>query len=252
MLPIYRKQKLDDADRTAFPYRFPKPAMLSRTRGRLAPRQIYVSGFIILSFMIWLLFRSGERESRYKSPYASTSHYLGDNDTLPLVDITIEECTRWRWFEKRSKCFKMLQDGWEVAGGDLLLDTGKYRTHLFIRREALNGPTPSIVDIQIGRKHPHEPGNWEARPGGIWISRRPVTSIEDVITAVDFIHGKKIRELRRGRHFARGGRLHLGQDINISIRKGLPPPRELPPLKISNTKPYKVLQVAGKSADDNC
>jgi hypothetical protein len=247
MLPFHKKEKLDDVDRNAFPYRFVKPAMLSRKRGRFTHRQIHIGGFIVLSFFLWFLFHGRERGNRYKSPYAATAHYIGDEDVLPIIDLTIEECTRWRWFEKRSKCFKMLQDGWVVSGGDLLLDTGKYRTHLFIKREALSGPNPSIVDIQIGDSHPREPGSWEARPGGIWISRRPVSSVQDTITAVDFIHGRKIRELRRGRQFARGGRLHLGKDIHLSYRKGFPPPRELPSLKISNTKPYKVLQVAGKS-----
>jgi hypothetical protein len=250
MLPFHRKEKVEDVNPDAFPYRFPKPAMmLSRTRTRLAPRQIQIGGFILLSFLLWLIFRSGERINRHKSPYAATSYYLGDEAILPVVDLTVEECTRWRWFEKRSKCFRMIEEGWEVAGGDLLLDTGKYRTHLFIKREALSGPSPSIVDIQIGDEHPRSPGTWESRPGGIWISRRPVNTVEDAVTAVDYIHGRNIRELRRGREFVRGGQLHLGQDVNLSYRRGFPPPREIPPLKISNNKPYKVLQIAGKAPE---
>jgi len=247
MLHLHKKEKVEDANPNAFPYRFPKPAMfLSRTRSRLSRRQIQVGVFILVSLLLWLIFRSGERINRYRSPYAASSYYISDDDVSPVIDITIEECTRWKWFEKRSKCFKMLEEGWEVAAGDLLLDTGKYRTHLFIKRGPLSGPSPSIVDIQIGDKHPQEPGMWEARPGGIWISRRPVNTIQDAITAVDFIHGRNIRELRRGREFVRGGRLRLGQDINLSYRRGFPPPREIPPLRISNTKPFKLLQVAGK------
>ena len=65
------------------------------------------------------------------------------------------------------------------------------------------------------------------------------------MTAIDFIHGKDIRELRRGRQFVSGGRLLLGQHINLSYRIGLAPPREFPVLKVRAGKPYKVLQVAG-------
>jgi hypothetical protein len=75
--------------------------------------------------------------------------------------------------------------------------------------------------------------------------RRTVTDVQEAVTAIDFIHGKDIRELRRGRLFAEGGTLLLGSDINLSFRKGKPPPRTFPRLKISETKPYKVLQVAG-------
>ena len=86
---------------------------------------------------------------------------------------------------------------------------------------------------------------WEDRPGGIWIERKVVMDIREAVTAVDFIHGKDMRELRRGRQFVRGGCLLLGQQINLSYRIGLAPPRDFPVLKVRSGKPYKVLQVAG-------
>jgi hypothetical protein len=246
MLPLHRKQKVDDVDTKAFPYRFAKPAMFARSRAvRLTPRQIRVGGGILVCLILWLLLRGGERYNRYKSPYAATSGYLGDKDVRPIVDITVRECTRWRWFEWRSSCTDLLREGWEVAGGDLLLDTGKYRTHLFIQRGNILAPEPFIVDIQVGSIRPSTAGTWEYRPQGLWITRRPTFNIDDTITAIDFIHGTNVRELRRGRRFVDGGQLPIGQDVYLSIRRGSPPPREMPVLKVSNTRPFKVLQVAG-------
>jgi hypothetical protein len=46
-----------------------------------------------------------------------------------------------------------------------------------------------------------------------------------------------------------GGHLLLGQEISLSYRKGSPPPRQIPTLKVSDRKPYKVLQVAGISSE---
>jgi hypothetical protein len=245
MLPLHRKEKLDDVRKNSFPYRFAKPAMFARQRGRFTPRQINIGAFILVCFVLWLIFHGGERKSRHKSPYAVNSHYLGDEDVLPIVDITIQECTRWRWFEKRSGCTQLLKSGWEVSGGDLLLDKGSNRVHLFVKREAVGGENPAITELQISNGHPKQHGTWEARPGGIWIIRRTVTDVQEAVTAIDYIHGKDIRELRRGRQFAEGGRLLLGQDINLSYRKGKPPQRQFPRLKITETRPYKVLQVAG-------
>lgn len=170
---------------------------------------------------------------------------MGDNDVVPLVDVTIQECTRWRWFEGRSKCTELLRQGWNVSGGDLLLDMGKHRTHLFVKRGMPGKTNPVITDIRVSKEHPGEQGTWESRPGGIWITRRLVSDIHEAITAIDFVHGNNVRELRRGRNFAAGGHLLLGKDINLSCRKGKPPVREYPRLKIVDTKPYKVLQVAG-------
>src|SRR5215471_10659995 len=102
MLPLYRKEKLDDIKQNSFPYRFVKPAMFSKTRRRVTPRQIHIGGLLILTFLFWLVRRGGGRVSRYKSPYAIASNHT--DEILPLVDVTIQECTRWRWFEKRSKC----------------------------------------------------------------------------------------------------------------------------------------------------
>jgi hypothetical protein len=153
MLPLHRKEKLDDATQHSFPYKFVKPAMFSKPRKRFSPRQIHVGGFLILSFLVWFIFfRTGDGRNRYKSPYALASQGLSEN--LPIVDVTIQECTRWRWFESRSKCTQLLRDRWEVSGGDLLLDTGKNRVHLFIKREIESPPMDAIVDLRISRERP--------------------------------------------------------------------------------------------------
>jgi hypothetical protein len=241
MLPLHRKEKLDDVKQSSFPYRFLRPAMLSKPRRRLTPRQVNTGGFLILLFLLWLIFRNGDRDGRYTSPYAIASHHT--NGTSPIVDITIQECTRWRWFEGRSKCSALLKDGWEISGGDLLLDMGKNRVHLFVKHQVQDERRPVLTKVRIA---PIRPGtSWEGRPGGIWIQRENVMNIKDAITAIDFIHGRDVRELRRGRQFAPGGPLLLGQHINLSYRIGLPIPREFPILKIAHNKPYKVLQVAG-------
>jgi hypothetical protein len=248
MLPLHRKEKLDDAKQNSFPYRFAKPAMFNaRQRARFAPRQIHIAGFILASFLLWLIFHGGDKATRYKSPYAVNSRYMGPDDVVPILDVTIQECTRWRWFETRSKCAKLLREGWTVSGGDLLLDTGKHRTHLFIKRAVPGKTNPVITDIQVSKEHPSKQGSWEARPGGIWITRRLVSDVHEAVTAIDFVHGSNVRELRRGRNFAKGGYLLLGKDINLSFRTGRPGAREYPRLKIVDTKPYKVLQVAGTS-----
>lgn len=245
MLPLHRKEKLDDAKRQSFPYKFVRPAMFSKPRRRLAPRQTQVAGFLIFSFLLWFVFfRGGKEGNRYRSPYALASQRLSDN--FPIVDVTIQECTRWRWFEGRSKCTELLRNGWEISGGDLLLDTGKNRVHLFIKREIESPPMDAIADLRISRQRPGTANEgWEGRPAGIWIKRGRVTNIKHAVTAIDFIHGKDVRELRQGRQFAVGGPLHLKQYINLSYRIGLTPPREFPPLKVSTRKPYKVLQLAG-------
>jgi hypothetical protein len=214
-------------------------------RRRVSLRQIYVAGLLLLSLLLWLIFRGGDERGRhYRSPYALASQHL--DDTLPIVDVTIRECTRWRWFESRSECMNLLKNGWEISGGDLLLDTGKHRLHLFIKRDVQQaGSSGVITDIRISRERPDEDEAWEAREGGIWLTRKIINNIKQAVTAIDFIHGKGLRELRRGRQFARGGQLLMGQDINLSFRVGLPPPREFPRLKVNQAKPYKVLQVAG-------
>jgi hypothetical protein len=222
--------------------------MFYKPRRRLSPRQVYVGGFLILSFLFWLIFRKGDRANLYKSPYAIASKPI--NDTLPIVDVTIQECTRWRWFEKRSKCMALLKGGWEISGGDLLLDTGSNRAHLFVKRQLQGERFPVITDLRISRNPPAAANTWESRPGGIWIQRRADVEKKDAVTAIDFIHGKDIRELRRGRQYVRGGRLLLGQYINLSYRIGLPPPREFPVLKVKDMKPYKVLQVAGTNLEN--
>jgi len=127
------------------------------------------------------------------------------------------------------------------------LDTGKNRVHLFIKREIESPPMDAMVDLRISRERPGTTSEgWESRPGGIWIKRARVTNIRLAVTAIDFIHGKDIRELRRGRQFAVGGPLHLQrQHVNLSYRIGLLPPRDFPILKTSTRKPYKVLQIAG-------
>jgi len=246
MLPLHRKEKLDDVRQNSFPYRFAKPAMFARKRTSFAPRQIQIVSFMLASFLLWLVLRSvKDTGARYKSPYAVNSRYMGDNDVVPLVDVTIQECTRWRWFEGRSKCTELLRQGWNVSGGDLLLDMGKHRTHLFVKRGVPGKTNPVITDMRVSKEHPREQGTWESRPGGIWITRRLVSDINEAITAIDFVHGNNVRELRRGRKFASGGHLLLGKDVNLSFRRGKPPVREYPRLKIVDTKPYKVLQVAG-------
>ena len=241
MLPVHRKEKLDDFKQSSFPYRFVKPAMFSKTRRRFTPRQIHISGFLILAFLLWLVSRGGSRAIRNKSPYAIASKHI--DDTLPIVDVTIEECTRWRWFEKRSKCTALLNDGWEISGGDLLLNMGSNRVHLFIKRHTLGEQKPPITQLRVSKTSLGKA--WERRPGGIWIQRDVVMDIKEAVTAIDFIHGKDIQELRRGRQFVPGGPLLLGQHINLSYRMGLAPPREFPVLKVRAGKPYKVLQVAG-------
>ena len=247
MLPFHRKEKLDDVKPHSFPYRFPRPAMFSNHRRRFSPRKIHIVGFIILFLIVWLLLRRGERPHRYKSPYAVGSRYIGTEDVRPIVDITIQECTRWRWFEKQSKCTALLRNGWEISGGDLLLDEGKHRVHLFVKRISRQDEqrTPVVTDIQISWERPAVGSSWESRPGGIWINRGFIQDIKEAVTAVDFIHGRGIREIRRGRQFVQGGYLHLGQGINLSFRVGLPPAREFPKLKVTNLNTFKVLQVAG-------
>ena len=244
MLPLYRKQKLDDVSQQSFPYRFVRPAMLARQRKRLTPRQQLAVGLSIV-FLLWLIFHGGERTYRHKSPYALASKRT--EETLPLQDVTILECTRWRWFASRSKCTALLNDGWEISGGDLLLDKGQYKMHLFVKRHVEDSRQPVITDLRVSATKPADFEGWEGRPGGIWIKRRIERRIEETVTAIDFVHGKDIDELRRGRQYAPGGPLLLGEEINLSYRKGLPPPREFPTLKVSETKPYKVLQVAGTS-----
>ena len=222
--------------------------MFSNPRRRFSQRQIHFGGFLLVTLLIWLIFfRSGDGRDRYKTPYALASQRL--SETMPIVDVTIQECTRWRLFQGRSKCMDLLHNGWEISGGDLLLDTGRNRLHLFIKREIASPPMDAIVDIRISRQRPaNADGGWESRPGGIWIKRGRVTNIKQAVTAIDFIHGKDIPELRRGRRFAVGGPLHLkGQHVNLSYRIGLSPPREFPILKTSMGKPYKVLQIAGIS-----
>ena len=252
MLPIHRKEKRD-IKKNSFAYKFVRPAMFAKPRRRLSPRQMQVGGFILVSFLLWfIVFRGGDSGNRYKSSYALASQRLSDN--LPIVDITIQECTRWRLFEQRSKCRELLRHGWEISGGDLLLDTGKNRVHLFIKREIESPPMDALVDLRISRTRPGTPNDgWETRPGGIWIKRARVTNVNHAVTAVDFIHGKDVRELRRGRQFALGGPLLLKrQHINLSYRIGLSPPREFPILKVSMRKPYKVLQIAGICASTCC
>lgn len=218
--------------------------MFSKPRKRFSPRRIHVIGVLVLCLFLWVISRRGsDRENRHRSPYAVASQHM--NDTLPVVDVTIQECTRWRWFEKRSKCTGLLESGWEISGGDLLLNTGKTRLHLFIRRRLSDGLTPVITELRISRERPDGDEAWQSRPGGIWIKRRTVRNIKDAVTAVDFIHGEGIRELRRGRQFVPGGYLLLGQHINLSFRVGLSPEREFPVLKVTGDKPYKVLQIAG-------
>ena len=242
MLPLYGKQKLDDVKLNTFPYRFVRPAMLSKQRRRLTLRQIHIGGFLIVSFLIWLIFlHGGDRVGRYRSPYAIASQHA--NETSPIVDMTILECTRWRWFQKQSKCMALLKEGWEISGGDLLLDTGKNRVHLFVKHQVQGEQSPVITQLSISRNRPSIA--WESRPGGIWIQRNNVMNIKDAVTAIDFVHGNNIRELRRGRQFVFGGPLLIGQHINLSYRMGMPLSREFPVLKIADTKPYKVLQVAG-------
>jgi hypothetical protein len=242
MLPLHRKQKLDDVSQQSFPYRFVRPAMLARHRKRLTPRQQVAVGLGIL-FLLWLIFHGGERTYRYKSPYALASQRT--EEMLPLQDVTILECTRWRWFASWSKCTAHLKEGWEISGGDLLLDRGQYRTHLFVKRQVEGSREPVITDIRVSSTAPADFEGWEGRPGGIWIKRRIESHIEETVTAIDFVHGKDIEELRRGRQYAPGGPLLLGEEINLSYRKGLPLPREFPTIKVSETKLYKVLQVAG-------
>ena len=242
MLALHRKEKLDDVKQNSFRYRFVKPVMFSRTCRRVSPRQIHISGFLIFVFLLWLIFRGGDRPTRYKSPYATASKRT--DDTLPIVDVTIQECTRWRLFEKWSKCTALLNDGWEVSGGDLLLDMGSNRVHLFIKRHTQSERKLPITRLRVSKYRPSEA--WERRPGGIWIQRNVVVDIKEAVTAIDFIHGKDIRELRSGRQFVSGGRLLFRQQpINLSYRMGLAPPRVFPVLKVRAGRPYKVLQVAG-------
>jgi hypothetical protein len=217
--------------------------MFFKPRKRFSPRRVHVIGFLVLCLFLWMIsHRGGDRENRLRSPYAAASQRMGD--ALPIVDVTIQECTRWRWFEKRSKCTALLESGWEISGGDLL-DTGKSRLHLFIKRQLPDGPTAVITDLRISRERPNGDEAWQGRPGGIWVKRRAVRNIKDAVTAIDFVHGEGIRELRRGRQFASGGYLLLGQHINLSFRVGLAPKREFPVLKVIGDKPYKVLQIAG-------
>ena len=164
MLPLHRKKKLDDVELNSFPYRFARPVMISRTRRRLNPRKIHVGGFLIVSFVLWLIFRSGDFQGRYKSPYALASQHT--NDTRPIVDIRIQECTRWSWFESKSKCMALLKEGWEISGGDLLLDTGKNRLHLFVKRHPQGKRDPVITKLRVSQKRPGM--KWEGRQGGLW------------------------------------------------------------------------------------
>jgi hypothetical protein len=243
MLPLHRKHKLDDVSQQSFPYRFVRPAMLARQRKRLTPRQQVAVGLSIL-FLLWLIFHGGERTYRHKSLYALASQRT--EETLPLQDVTILECTRWPWLASWSQCTAHLKEGWEISGGDLLLDKGQYRTHLFVKRQ-VEDSQPVITDLRVSSIEPADFEGWEGRPGGIWIKRRIENQIEEIVTAIDFVHGNDIEELRRGRQYAPGGTLLLGEEINLSYRKGLPLPREFPTLKVSETKFYKVLQVAGTS-----
>lgn len=126
-----------------------------------------------------------------------------------------------------------------------MLRKEKQWVHLFLKRAAAGQRAPVITDVRISRDHPNDGRKWEARPAGIWISHNVVRNIQDAVTAIDFIHGKDVTELRRGRHFVPGGYLHLGEAINLSIRIGHSPPREIPPLKAFSEQSYKILQVAG-------
>jgi len=219
--------------------------MLTTQRRRPTPRHVLIGIGLSILFLLWLIFHGGERTYRYKSPYALRSKHT--DETLPLEDVTIQECTRWLWFVGRSKCTALLNQGWEISGGDLLLDKGKYRTHLFVKRQVAGSPHPAITEIRVSSTGPATFEGWEKRPGGIWIKRRMADSVEETVTSIDFIHGNDIPELRRGRQYVPGGPLVLGDEVNLSYRKGLPPPREFPTLKISETKLYKVLQAAGIS-----
>ena len=247
MLPLYRKEKLDDIKHRSFPYRYVKPAMLGIPRRRRTLRLIHIFGLSTLLLLLWMMLSGNDKRNRYKSPYARISpHY---NDSWPIKDVTIQECTRWAWFQSRSRCTKLLENGWEISGGDLLLDTGKNRVHLFIKREKnFHESTSVIEDLQISREKPSKHDFWQGRPGGIWIRRGIVYDIKDAVTSIDFIHGRGVPELRTDRQYVPGGPLHLGNNINLSFRKGLPPSRTFPRLKVRDGRAYKVLQVAGTTA----
>jgi len=261
MLPMHRKEKVEDDDRnsnnsnshytTFLPAKIYYHSLSSRLQSRLTRRQIHIIGILIASLFIWLLFfRSNGRINHHRSPYAATSHYLGPKGTRPIVDVTIEQCTRWTLFQKRSKCTNLIENGWQVSGGDLLLDKASKRVHLFVKREELGRKTKVITDLRVAREKPIEEGDWEYRTAGIWIKRGIVRNVKDAVTAIDFIHGAGVQELRRGRQFVKGGPLLLGKDINLSYRLGPSPPRVYPRLKATDNEAYKVLQVAGKILAD--
>lgn len=132
----------------------------------------------------------------------------------------------------------------------MLLDKASKRVHLFVKREELGRKTKVITDLRVAREKPIEEGDWEYRTAGIWIKRGIVRNVKDAVTAIDFIHGAGVQELRRGRQFVKGGPLLLGKDINLSYRLGPSPPRVYPRLKATDNEAYKVLQVAGKILPD--
>ena len=122
------------------------------------------------------------------------------------------------------------------------------RGFIFVKRKKEEELDPDkgdimIEDVKVGRSAPSE-GEWEARPGDIWV-KRVYKLVEDGVTAVDLLFGADAVEIRP-RWSIVGGLFSEGQ-VQLTIRKGQPVPIEKPELRINDNFKYKIIQISGEA-----
>jgi hypothetical protein len=184
---------------------------------------------------------SQSRVNRYLHAFLPEHH-----DGHIVSDITYLSCTRF------SAC---QLDGWTRIDKELGLHNGwVQRGYIFYKRKLATEFTPTtgetvVVDVKISRLRPDasegagEHGEWEQRPGSLWIKRAPKLGAE-AVTAVEVLFGPDAQEVREGWTLKEGS-LSVGEQPRITVRRGQRVIPKRPQVMMGKDHRLKIIQVSG-------
>ena len=212
-----------------------------------------LGGLAILTLLVILFLDSQFRVLPSSIHGYMPAHHAG----LVITDMTITKCSTINLF---TSC-KLDPTVWHRIEKDLYLGTGWVSSaYVHVQQKAEAKLTPEdfiVVDVSVGKLNPSSEqkrdkgGNWEKRPGGLWVKRSANLQDSDskkAVTAADVLFGADAVDPRDGWHVI-GTPFILdtageGQEPRLSIRRGKPNAPSKPKPRIDEQGKFKIMQVA--------
>ncbi|CRG92318.1 hypothetical protein PISL3812_09375 [Talaromyces islandicus] len=216
--------------------------------------QLSFFGFVVFLLILFI-------DNRFRVlPNSIHGHLPTHHPGFVVTDVTITTCSAINVF---SSC-RLDPSVWYRVDKDLYLgNTWSSSAYVHFQRkreEDLLETDKVVVDLRISRVDPNSvkdksspslSGEWEARPGGIWLKRSSEPHVSDskiALTSLDVLFGADAVDPRpkwevKDMPILLNG-LTEETEARITVRRGVPPAIKKPVPRINENDRFKIMQAA--------